>query len=258
MSWARLCSRQALENVGSPCHHLVALLCGIKETSLAATDKEYPAVVALDDLLVAPLLVLLNDFDPGDDIACRLFRDCQAEFRSSLRCTRPQDLCSASLLERAYLWALACLSAKGFLTDLGDRRVSFRCQAVQPGRVFVGTNTTVDPQLRAELEPGTLYFADEGQPGQASHPHGDLFFVQEKVLCLIDVGGTANQLGATQKINHMSKAVNSTRNVVGVVLLPNLDTPPADFQGVEVVYGVRARRLLGGLEQLLTWFGSEE
>ena len=45
---------------------LTDLLCGIEEDDDSVQGKRFPQVVALDDIITAPLEVLLRDFDQAD------------------------------------------------------------------------------------------------------------------------------------------------------------------------------------------------
>ena len=127
----------------------------------------------------------------------------------------------------------------------------------------------MEVELVRALMQATLYYADEGSK-VGTHPRADLWFkTEENELVLIDVGGSENGKSCMDKIDSMCWTVgNETERadferlglsqLRGVVLLPNLEgglgALPSD---VEVVFGKDARRLLGGLSQLLTWLGDE-
>lgn len=259
--WVKQCSEQALQSPIKRVEMLADLLIGIKEDDQVVQEQRFRQVFVMDDLVTAPLDCLLNCFDAGQDQASDLFRTCQAEFTSALM--REEDLCAGKLLERAYLWSLAVRSAKGSLNQLGKQCLNFTCHSIAPGRVFIGTNTSLDAKLVAALMPGVLYYADEDR--LVKHPRADMFFVTEGFLYLIEVGGGCNIRGATEKTKNLRKTVQQAEadgiKTRAVVLLPNVDCPIKGIQqdsGVQVVIGRGARLLLGGLAQLLPWYGNCE
>ena len=127
----------------------------------------------------------------------------------------------------------------------------------------------MEVELVRALMQETLYYANEGSK-VGTHPRADLWFkTEDNELVLIDVGGSANGKSCMDKINSMCWTVGnetertdfeklSLSKLRGVVLLPNFEggvgALPSDL---EVVFGKDARRLLGGLSQLLTWLGDE-
>ena len=81
-------------------------------------------------------------------------------------------------------------------------------------------------------------------------------------LCLVDVGGSSDMSKAQKKIQKMDEVLmnESVRDdlhvagVKGVVLLPNIESIKASATiSAVAITRARARKLLGGLAQLLAW-----
>ena len=58
-----LCNQMWMEDSARQRKSLTDLLCGIEEDDDSVQGKRFPQVVALDDIITAPLEVLLRDFD---------------------------------------------------------------------------------------------------------------------------------------------------------------------------------------------------
>ena len=110
------------------------------------------------------------------------------------------------------------------------------------------------------MQSATLYYAD------GNHPCADIFFKDDTgALYLVDVGGASNMSKALNKVQKMNDVLIKeglredlqVSELKGVVLLPNIESiSPEDVGSISeaiTVTGARARRLLGGLAQLLAW-----
>jgi len=246
---------------------LVDLLLGVEEAD--ATAQKFRAIVAMEGYVSAPLEILLSCFDPSDP-ARQVFADCQTCFCGSL--AGADVFCAGKALELAFLWTLACRAGKAeaawrFQAESMEN-VRFCCKTVKAGRLFRDTCVELDAGLVKEVEQQTLYFAREGGK-DPSHPRADLWFLTvDNVLVLIDVGGAADLQKCMNKIAALEKTVVEqdkradlktlgVQRIRGVVLLPNCDVKMEPTSEMEVVSGSPARRLLGGLAQLLTWLGDD-
>lgn len=250
---------------GDALPQVVDLLLGVPEAR--ANEERLPCVVALDTYLTAPLEVLMTAFDEDDPLN-GLFECCQNLLKQSLR--NVADFCEGKVLERAFLWALACRAGRKQSLTFQDEgaRFLFQCRTVAPGRIFPRGSAQLEIELVRALMQETLYYADEGRK-VGTHPLSDLWFkTADHQLVLIDISGSANWKSCVEKIDVMCGAVRKESERVdfeklkvsglrGVVLLPNLDRAPIKVAEVEVVVGKAARRLLGGLAQLLTWLGDD-
>ena len=146
------------------------MLCGIKESDDKVQEKRFPQVVGLDDILTAPLGVLLRDRDEDHlSPANKLHRSCQGLFKFALDNSSSRTVTAGKILERAYLWVLSCQSNKyGEITFL--RVIQFQCKGVQPGYIFQKNSKSLDFAKVAEMQNSTLYFAE------GNHPCADIFF----------------------------------------------------------------------------------
>ena len=98
----------ALPDLDEQVSGAVDLLLGIKDAR--AEDRRYPGVISLDNRkLTLPLDWLMAVRDARDK-ASSVFRKAQEVFCSSLM--ESGSWCDGMLLERAYLWVLACKAAK--------------------------------------------------------------------------------------------------------------------------------------------------
>jgi hypothetical protein len=283
LAFARQCYQTWSDNyvTGVKGPELVDLLLGIKESDDEVQAGKFGEVVALGDILTAPLEVLLKDDvvgQTGKQLSyVKLFYDGRELFLKAL--TTKRDLCAGKLLERGFLWALACASAKMQRLRFSDTSFEFACAAIQPGRIFeqqAQTTCSLIGDRVQELQDGILYFADEDGP---SHPRADMWFRTQHlggkpVLVLVEVGGTDDEEKGRKKVQTMQSTLAEEQGkcglgLVGVVLLPNVELgsieeghlEDTDLVGmnscVTIVTGREARRLLGGLVQLLTWLGDD-
>ena len=189
--------------------------------------------------------------DPDNALYCK----CSGLFLDAL--DNKPDMCSGALLERAYLWALACKLRRFDIVPLGGLRVEFQCQAIAPARIFNSDTSKLMEGEVGKMKPRTLYYADERR---SSHPRADMWFKTDdnRRLILLEIGGTSSTSKAKDKVQTFTSAVQGSTNisVQGVVLLPNVEAEMESTSGaVTVVTGDSAKALLGGLAQLLTWLG---
>ena len=66
------CNRMWMEDSERQRKSLTDLLCGIEEDDDRVQEKRFPQVVELDDILTAPLEVMLRDFDQADS-CCQFY-----------------------------------------------------------------------------------------------------------------------------------------------------------------------------------------
>ena len=110
------------------------------------------------------------------------------------------------------------------------------------------------------MQNATLYYAE------GNHPCADIFFKDDAgALYLVDVGGASNMSKALNKVQKMKDVLIKeglredlqVSELKGVALLPNIENiSPEDVGSISeaiTVTGARAKRLLGGLAQLLAW-----
>ena len=254
------CNRMWMEESARKVTSLVDLLCGIEESDDSVQEKRFPQVVALDNILTAPLEVLLRDRDEDHlNLANKLHRFCQDLFKSALDNSWSGTVTAGKILEHAYLWVLSCQSNKyGEITF--PRVVRFQCEDIQPGDIFEKNSKSLDSAKVAEMQNATLYYAE------GNHPCADIFFKDDSgALYLVDVGGTSNMSKALNKVQKMNDVLVKeglhedlqVSELKGVVLLPNIERiSPEDVGSISeaiTVTGARARMLLGGLVQLLAW-----
>ena len=255
------CNRMWMEEMAEQVTSLVDLLCGIKESDSRVQEKRFPQVVALDDILTAPLEVLLRDRDEDQlSPANKLHRSGQRIFKQALKTSPRAPVTAGKILEYAYLWVLACSSCKFSQLEFGELEAGFQCQDIQPGYIFQKNSKAIDFAKVAEMQNATLYYA------KVNHPCADIFFKDDSgALYLVDVGGTSNMSKALNKVQKMNDVLVKeglredlqVSELKGVVLLPNIESiSPEDLGSISeaiTVRGARARRLLGGLAQLLAW-----
>ena len=258
------CNRMWMEDSARQRKSLTDLLCGIEEDDDRVQEKRFPQVVALDDILTAPLEVLLRDEDDDSlSPANKLHCFCQDLFKSALDNSSSGTVTAGKILEHAYLWVLSCRSNKyRKITFLGV--VRFPCEDIQPGYIFEKNSKSLDSAKVAEMQNATLYYAER------NHPCADIFFKDDSgALYLVDVGGTSNMSKALNKVQKMNDVLVKeglredlqVSELKGVVLLPNIESiSPEDLGSISeaiTVRGARARRLLGGLAQLLAWLPAD-
>ena len=110
----------------------VDLLLGIKDAR--AEDRRYLGVISLDNRKLTLSLERLMGVQDARDKASSVFDKAQEVFCSSLM--ESGSWCDGMLLERAYLWALACKAAKeedGFKFVSKPRTYKFQCKDIRDG-----------------------------------------------------------------------------------------------------------------------------
>ena len=138
--------------------------------------------------------------------------------------------------------------------------VQFQCEDIQPGYIFQKNSKRLDSAKVAEMQNATLYYA------AGNHPCADIFFTDDTgAVYLVDMGGVSNMSTALNNVQKMNDFLIKeglredlqVSELKGVVLLPNIESiSPEDVGSISeaiTVTGARARRLLGGLAQLLAW-----
>ena len=108
------------------------LLLGIKDAR--AEDRRYLGVISLDNRKLTLSLERLMGVQDARDKASSVFDKAQEVFCSSLM--ESGSWCDGMLLERAYLWALACKAAKeedGFKFVSKPRTYKFQCKDIRDG-----------------------------------------------------------------------------------------------------------------------------
>ena len=131
---------------------------------------------------------------------------------------------------------------------------------MQPGYIFQKNSQTLESAKVAEMQNATLYYA------AGNHPCADIFFTDDTgAVYLVDMGGVSNMSTALNNVQKMNDFLIKeglredlqVSELKGVVLLPNIESiSPEDVGSISeaiTVTGARARRLLGGLAQLLAW-----
>ena len=220
-------------------------------------EKRFPQVVALDNILTAPLEVLLRNFDQTDS-SYKLHLRGQDVFKSACHNSATGVAAAGEILELAYSWVLSCQFKKFGTTRFG-KVVQFQCEDIQPGYIFKKKSKSLDSAKVAEMRKGTLYYA------RGNHPCADIFFKDDTgALYLVDVGGSSNMSKALNKVHKMNDVLVKegfgedlqVSELKGVVLLPNIVNIRLENEEISeaiAVTGARARMLLGGLAQLLAW-----
>ena len=156
-SASRHCTRIWMGDRARQRKSLIDLLCGIQEDDDRLQEKRFSQVVALDDILTAPLEVLLRD--KGDDLlslANMLHCSCQGVFKQAFETTPRAAVTALKILESAYLWVLACRSCKFSRLEFDRLLVRFQCQDVQPGYIFQKNSKMLDSAKVAEMQNATL------------------------------------------------------------------------------------------------------
>ncbi len=184
------------------------------------------------------------------------------------------DLLSATPLEHAYFWSLACRSAvKGSLSFGAPLNFNIKCDRIEPKRLFKGDGTKLDQGLVKELEKNVMYYADERRSyekdgeGKRNHPIADIFFVSNNdQLVLIDITGSGVYNVVNSKISEKTKWIHHNKYYKNIKKFLSQDNKPikqilepkrciaidgkADStENVNLVSGTKARSLLGGLGQ---------
>ena len=185
----------ALPDLDEQVSGAVDLLLGIKDAR--AEYRRYAGVISLDNrkltLSLETLMAVGDARDKASSVFRKaqkvsVFRKAQEVFCSSLMTSG--SWCDGMLLERAYLWALACKAAKeqnGFRFESKPRKYKFQCKDIRDGLQQIdGKNARVftkkrDPSIDGIrcIEDGVMYHAlsEGGTPG--THKGFDIWFKTE-------------------------------------------------------------------------------
>ena len=162
------CNRMWMDDRARQRKRLIDLVCGIPEDDDRVQEKRFSQVVALDDILTAPLevlLILLRDKDHNLlGLANMLHRSCQGIFKQALKTNPRAAVTAGKILESAYLWVLACRSCKFSRLEFDRLLVRFQCQDVQPGYIFQKNSKMLDSAKVAEMQNATLHCAEGNHP----------------------------------------------------------------------------------------------
>eukprot|EP01036_Dinobryon_divergens_P028071 gene28071-36960_t len=227
-----------------------ALLLGIPETDrFNDVYRQLPDLQLVDDgLITTSLETLLSRRDPNIEV----YNEGRIKFKSML--SQDDYLSSTTTpLETAYIWTPATQSAIVRALVFYEYVFTIKCKTLEPVHLF----------------PDVLYYADT-RNGKSTHPLADIFFItKEQQLVLVAVKKKKNLL---TWIGANDGCINGY-TLHGVVLAPNDDDDDATDKdssssssspspsttrvpnsndssaAVEVVRGMDARRLLGGLNQ---------
>eukprot|EP00435_Cladocopium_sp_Y103_P064028 s1398_g25.t1 len=205
------CNRMWVEDSTRQRKSLTDLLFGIEEDDDRVQEKRFPQVVALDDVLTAPLEVLLRDEDDDSLSPANMLRcSCQIVLKQALKTSPRAAVTAGKILEYAYLWVLACRSCKFSKLRFDELLVPFQCKDVEPGYIFQENSKSLDSAKVAEMQNATLYYAE------GNHPCADIF--------------TSNMSNALNKVQKMDDVLVKeglredlqVSELNGVVLLPNI------------------------------------
>ena len=150
--------------------------------------------------------------------------------------------------------------------------VEVHCRDIEKGRIFTGSdvfrNDAVDLSTLdiSSIQPGTMYYVDEKENGESTHPLGDIFFVSSRnELVLIDITASSETSSAMNtKKKHSRKFLEAYRRdesrdqkIIVVIISPfanGQSRESSETSGLWYVYGEEAKKLLGGLVQFLAWY----
>ena len=240
--------------------NIASLLVGVP-------DKEYLMKRQLSDLITVQGELLTGNFRrllSKEDPNVEVFNEGRALFASMLG---QVDYLASTPLEAAFSWVLSTRSAlRGGLNFLETgTRFSIKCTSLESARLFPGDDSSIC--VTEFLRQDVFYCADE-RNGKATHPLADIFFItKKKELVLVDItGGDSSTVLKKRKnllswIGTMGGCINGQYTLHGVVLAPldesctstSAAVPGTSESKVEVVRGVEAQNLLGGLRQIYEW-----
>ena len=236
------------------------LLLGIPEKNIEPIERQVSNIFIVDGSVSCSLMHLLTMEDPE-------YKVYSVGRRRFMHMLTAQDYLSHTPLESAYNWSLSCLSAvKESLTFLNDStEYMIKCKRLLPGRLFPTIET--DTYDLSFMKPDTIYFAAE-RDGLPTHPLADMFFcTKDGQLVLIDIAGGKN---IEEKKNKLTLWIKREQDKVkdklpkwteweerfplhGVVLAPLATGVSMTCDGVQVVCGEDAQKLLHGLRQVFLW-----
>jgi hypothetical protein len=254
------------------------LLLGVSD----GNDSQMKKDRQIQDISVLPngkfslsLMGLLAIIDPN----IALYSGGRELFMKSLVLPRNEpDYFSSGPLEAAYVWTLSCQSAlNGEIkfkksTNSNSDAILFKikCQGLVASRLFQGTNKKSYEGSLKNLSKNFIYYSNEKQKGQASHPLADIFFISDDdELVLVDIAGGSSVFVAEKLRNLITWIAEEQGNIKdrfkyklrGVVLAPNLETDThvhlydekSHGDCVSLVSGREGIDLLGGLGQIFQW-----
>ena len=191
----------ALPDLDEQVSGAVDLLLGIKDAR--AEDRRYPGVISLDNRKLTLPLEMLMAVQDARDKASSVFDKAQEVFCSSLM--ESGSWCDGMLLERAYLWALACKAAKeedGFKFVSKPRKYKFQCKDIRDGlqqvdgknaRVFTKKGDPCIDGIRC-IEDGVMYHALSEGGTAGTHKGFDIWFKTEADELVLSSVGRLNVL----------------------------------------------------------------
>ena len=257
----KLCQFQTSINfVADP--NAAALLLGIPETErFNDMYRQLPDLQLVSyGLFTTSLVSLLARRDPNIEV----YNKGLIKFRSMLV---SDDYLSSTPLEAAYIWTLATRSAVVGLLEFYECLFTIQCNKLEPARLFPGDNSSICDT--AFLRQDVLYYADE-RNSKPTHPLADIFFItKDQQLVLVDVAG-GDDKKVMQKRKNLLAWIEANGGCIDGYTLHGVVLAPYDITGktssltrvpntndessaVEVVRGMAARRLLGGLDQIYVW-----
>ena len=191
----------ALPDLDEQVSGAVDFLLGIKDAR--AEDRRYPGVISLDNRKLTLSLERLMAVQDARDKASSVFDKAQEVFCSSLM--ESGSWCDGMLLERAYLWALACKAAKeedGFKFVSKPRTYKFQCKDIRDGlqqvdgknaRVFTKKGDPCIDGIRC-IEDGVMYHALSEGGTAGTHKGFDIWFKTEADELVLSSVGRLNVL----------------------------------------------------------------
>ena len=257
----KLCEFQTSLNIGAD-PNAAALLLGIPETE--RFNDMYRQLSDLQlvgyGLFTTSLGSLLARWDPNIEV----YNKGLIKFLSMLE---SDDYLSSTPLETAYIWTLSTRSAVAGVLKIYKSLFTIKCNNLEPARLFPGDNSSICDT--AFLRQDVLYYADE-RNGKPTHPLADIFFItKDQQLVLVDVAG-GDDKKVMQKRKNLLAWIEANGGCIDGYTLHGVVLAPYDITGktssltrvpntndessaVEVVRGMAARRLLGGLDQIYVW-----
>ena len=262
----RICKFRSSMLIGAG-PNAAALLLGIPETErFSDTYRQLSDLQLVNHgLLTISLDSLLAKWDPNIEV----YNKGLAKFISMLR---SDDYLCSTPLEAAYIWTLATQSAIVGALDFYECLFTIQCNELESARLFPGDDSSICDT--AFLRQNVLYYAADERYGKPTHPHplADIFFItKEQQLVLVDVVGGDDDSKVMQKRSNLLAWMEANGGCIngytlhGVVLVPYdisgkassltcvPNTSTDESSTVEVVRGMDARRLLGGLDQIFVW-----
>jgi hypothetical protein len=251
---------------------------GYSDSTLLISKHLNSDIIAIEPnrLITCTVDRLLNFKDPK----VQLYNDGRDLFNLALTKNKA-DMLSGTSLEYAYIWVLACDSALGGDIQFNEE-VSFpiKCKRLVKGSLFQGGNTALNKEFVQQMENNIMYYANEPREHETDaetkqrdeekrHSHPVYFLTEDDELVLVDVtGGDINavkdklkEMASWLEVNgdggNKIKLQNGkfVQEIRCIVLAPNVHGA-VDVnigEGVDLVSGYDAIRLLKGMGQILPW-----